>query len=62
MDVVLVTMGKIHPLSLSSTKYLGGHTDIVGGALSCASATVLSKLVLSRLQVGACMVGCLSIC
>ncbi len=63
MRFVVVTIATLPlPLPISprlfslSTKYLAGHTDLVGGAVSYATPELGAQLAHYQLLLGACMV------
>ena len=43
-------------LSFLSTKYLGGHTDLIGGAVSFATEELGEKLKYHQILLGSCTV------
>ena len=47
---------------LLSTKYLGGHTDLIGGAVSFATEELGEKLKYHQILLGSCTVSAYNIC
>ena len=47
---------------VSSTKYLGGHTDLVGGAVSFATEELGEQLKHHQILLGSCTVSMILVC